>query len=353
MGKSELPEKFSTDEYQILVVANKYQTGFDEPLLHTMYVDKRLSGVRAVQTLSRLNRQHPDKEDTLVLDFENDRQDILNSFERFYTTTTAVDEVDPEKINDVKHRIDEFGIVWQEDVDAVAEVVFQGHPRGADSGMINNHLDSAVDRFKAATDEERTDFRSLLGTFVRLYSFMAQVLPYADPELEKFFVYARLLREKLPSRRNEKTMDLDVEEVAGLEYYTTQQSGEGSLEPEGGEPVPGPDEVGTGEPTQQDLVELSQIIEVLNQKFGTDFDEEDEYLFDQVTERMASDEEVQKSADANDWEHFEEANWDKLKGEIVDRHGENQDIVTRIAQDDDFGETVVELLLKRVYEKAG
>lgn len=261
--------------------------------------------------------------------------------------------MDPEKINDVKHRIDEFGFIWQEDVNAVAEVVYQGHPKGADSGTINNHLDSAVDRFKAATDEERQDFRSLLGTFVRLYSFMAQVLPYADAELEKFFVYARLLREKLPSRKNERTMDLDVEEVAGLEYYTTQKSGDGSLEPEGGEPVPGPDEVGTGEPTQQELVELSQIIEVLNQKFGTDFDEEDEYLFDQVTERLASDEGVQKSARVNDLEHFEDANKAKLKGEIFDRHDENRDIVTRIAQDEEFGETVVELLLKRVYEKAG
>ena len=349
--QSELPEKFHTDDYRILVVANKYQTGFDEPLLHTMYVDRRIGNVQAVQTLSRLNRRHSDKEDTLVLDFANRREDILASFERFYTTTTADEEVDHQKLYDVKDRLDEFRIIWQEDVDAVAEIVFGVAPEAANSGRLNDRLDAAVDRYREKSEEEQEDFRSLLSTFVRLYKFMAQVIPYTDAELEKFFVYARMLDTEKLTETEEQQTQLDIEDVAGLEYYTNRKAGEGSLSPGGGEPVKGPTDVGTGGPTQEELIELSQIIEAINDRFGTDFDEEDEYLFDQVKEAMTSSQEVEQRAQVNDREHFLEATRDELRNKIFARHGENGDIVRRVAEDSEFGEMVVELLASQIYNE--
>jgi type I restriction enzyme R subunit len=350
--QSELPDKFHTDEFRILVVANKYQTGFDEPLLHTMYVDRRLSGIRAVQTLSRLNRQHPDKDDTLVLDFENDREEILASFDDFYTTTTADEQVDPQKLYDVKHRLDEFRIIHREDVDAVADVVFGRDPGHADNATINGRIEAARDRFQAATEEERSDFRSLLGSFLRLYSFMAQIIEFGDAELEKFYVFGRLLRRALPSRHQEETMDLDVDEVAGLEYYTTQKAGEGRLTPGSDRgTVDPPSNVGTGQPTQQEMVELSQIIEVINDQFGTDFDP-DHSVANQVAEKMISDPDVQQAARVNDEDHFKDKTRGQAESEFYERHEENHDLVTRIAEDEEFGEALLDYVLEHVYRRA-
>ena len=181
-GEKELPDVFNTDEYKILIVADKYQTGFDQPLLHTMYVDKKLSGVKAVQTLSRLNRRHPGKEETFVLDFVNDRQTILNSFQPYYEVTTVVEETDVNHLYDLKVRLDKFQIYWTQEIEAFANIYFNPNTK------LNNPkhqkelyllTDFAVERYRAIEEEEKQDeFKKGLRSWTKLYAFLAQIMPY-------------------------------------------------------------------------------------------------------------------------------------------------------------------------------
>ena len=182
-------------------MGEKYQTGYDEPLLHTMYVDKRLDGVKAVQTLNRLNRICPGKEDTFILDFVNKREDILAAFQPYYEQTQLSDVTDPNKLYDLKAKLDSFKVIYQSDVDAFCAVFFRNkelHTK-REHAQLNSMVDVAVERFKAIEkDEHKEDFVNTLGVFVRLYAFLAQIMPFQDIELEKFYAYSRLLLKKLP-----------------------------------------------------------------------------------------------------------------------------------------------------------
>ncbi|MGB9499980.1 MAG: UvrB domain 3-containing protein [Dissulfuribacterales bacterium] len=228
--EKELPDKFATSEYQILLVAEKYQTGFDQPLLHTMYVDKKLSGVRAVQTLSRLNRIYPGKEDTFILDFANEEQEILDVFQPYYEQTTLFSTTDPNKLYDLKNKLEGFQIIWQSEIDAFTKVFFRPRKlRGAkDHAMLNSFIDPAVDRYRAIkNEEEQEDFKHTLTVFIRLYSFLSQIMPFADMELEKFYAYARLLLNKLP--KQDVSERLKIHDEVALEYYRLQKIREGKI----------------------------------------------------------------------------------------------------------------------------
>jgi len=198
--ESELPNVFDTQEYQILVVADKYQTGFDQPLLHTMYVDKKLSGIQAVQTLSRLNRQHPGKEDTFVLDFENEQEEIKEAFEPFYGKTTVTEEMDPQHLQQLASELDAFRIYEQEEVDRFAKVFFDPSNTGTEGshGKLSSIVQPARDRFVAKEEEIQEDFRSTLRSFLRLYKFQSQIVSYVDTHLEKLYTFGRFLYKELP-----------------------------------------------------------------------------------------------------------------------------------------------------------
>ena len=159
--EKELPEVFNKDEYKILIVADKYQTGFDQPLLHTMYVDKKLSGVKAVQTLSRLNRIYPGKEDTFILDFVNDRETIFKSFQPYYEVTTVTEEPDINHLYDLKTRLDEKQIYWQSEIDAFANIYFDPTAKLTEKAQakLYAHIDPAIDRFKQLSWEEQDEFK--------------------------------------------------------------------------------------------------------------------------------------------------------------------------------------------------
>lgn len=207
-GEKELPKKFNTPEYQILLVADKYQTGFDQPLLHTMYVDKKLSGVKAVQTLSRLNRKCRGKEDTFVLDFANDAEDIKASFQPYYEITTIEESTDPNLLYDQKNRIDAAQVIWQSEVDNFAKVFFDPKFKTANQAKLNAYLDPAVERFNALPEDttvdgqiSQDDLKHTMTSFTRLYSFLSQIIPFHDIELEKLFPYIRFLLKKLPKNQ--------------------------------------------------------------------------------------------------------------------------------------------------------
>ena len=348
-----LPEKFSTSEYQLLLVAEKYQTGFDQPLLHTMYVDKRLDGVKAVQTLSRLNRTHPGKDDTFILDFVNNREDILNAFQPYYEETLLIDTTDPNKLYDLKNKIGTFKVIDYADVDAFCDIFFKDKKlhNKAEHAHLNALVDKAVERYEEIEkDEYKEDFANTCRVFVRLYAFLAQIMPFSDVELEKFYAYTRFLLKKLPKRTNEGRFTLD-DEVA-LEYYRLQKVAEGKIELQKGadvglKPV---SEAGTKK-DKEEFAHLSEIVKILNDRFGTDFTEADKLFFDQIEEELVSDEKLGTQAKINTIENFKFGFDDVFIAKLIDRMDQNQDIFNKIMDDKAFSSVVKDYLIKKVYKR--
>jgi len=350
-GEKELPEKFATSEYQILLVAEKYQTGYDEPLLHTMYVDKRLDGVKAVQTLSRLNRTCPGKEDTFILDFVNKREDILAAFQPYYEQTQLSDVTDPNKLYDLKAKIDSFKVIYQTDVDAFCAVFFRNKELQTkkEHAQLNSIVDVAVKRFEMIEkDEYKDDFTNTLGVFVRLYAFLAQIMPFNDIELEKFYAFSRFLLKKLPRSDGGERYHLG-DEVA-LEYYRLQKIADGKiqLQKDSGMAIEPISEAGTKK-DKEEYARLSEIIKLLNDRFGTDFTEADKLFFDQIEEEMVMDEKLSIQAKNNSLDNFKYGFEDVFIAKLVDRMDQNQEIFNKIMDDKTFAGVVKDYLLKKVY----
>lgn len=351
-GEKELPGKFDTDEYHVLIVAEKYQTGFDQPLLHTMYVDKKLDGLQAVQTLSRLNRTHPLKEDTFVLDFVNEAEDVRAAFKPYYEATEVEERVDPNLLYVLKHKLDGFQVYWQQDVDGFAAVFFKPveKQREADKGLLHKFVDPAVGRFEKETEERRADFRHQLGTFLRLYSFLSQLVNFQDVDLEKLYAYGRLLLSKLPS---DGSGPLPLDDEVKLTYYRLTKTYDGSAALMAGETdtVSGPTSVGTGRPKEEDVAPLSQIVEVLNEKFGTDFGPEDQLLFDQVVGDLSKDEQLAAQAKTNTIENFKLAFDPKAIEAFVARLERNENISSQFMANEELRNVAMEWMMKKVFDQ--
>jgi type I restriction enzyme R subunit len=215
--KVSIQDAYKTPEFRILIVAEKFQTGFDEPLLHTMYVDKKLGGVHAVQTLSRLNRTMKGKSETIVLDFVNEANDILEAFQPYYQTTFLEEETDPNKLHDLELELDEFGIYTKDEINKFAKIFFNPKEKPEKMQPI---LDKVVDVWKSKTEDEREDFRSTLQSFIRLYGFISQLITFVDVDLEKLYVFSKNLNRKLPKRKNR--LPYEVEDAVDLESFRIQ-----------------------------------------------------------------------------------------------------------------------------------
>lgn len=351
-SEKELPTVFDREEYKILICADKFQTGFDQPLLHTMYVDKKLSGVKAVQTLSRLNRTCPGKEDTFILDFANDRETIFASFQPYYEITTVKEEPTPNHLYDLKNKLDAQQLYRQSEINAFARAYFRPAKTMAAKVQkeLNAFLDPAVDRFKAlATLEEQDEFKKGLRTWTNLYAFLAQIMPLPDPELEKFFAYAKLLHSKLP--KADISDQLRVTDEVALEYYRLQKMKEGAIALEASQDgeLDGISEAGIKQ-TKDEEAALSEIIDLLNQRFGTEFEQADKLFFDQLATDMMNDKTLQTQARANTLDTFKFPFEELFRNKLIDRMEQNQSIFERIMEDkDDFGSVVMALMMQRVY----
>lgn len=352
-SEKELPTAFTNDEYKILIVADKYQTGFDQPLLHTMYVDKKLSGVKAVQTLSRLNRTCPGKEDTFVLDFANDRETILDSFQPYYEGTSVTEETDINHLYDLKARLDQFQVYWEQEIESFASVYFDPKTK-LNNPKHQKHLyaytDPAVDRYKSISKEEKQDeFKKGMRSWTNLYAFLSQIMPFIDSTFEKFYAYAKLLQTRLPKRELSESLHLD-DEVA-LEYYRLQKIKDGSIELQKGEEgaLSGILEAGLAG-IKEDEALLSEIINVLNDRFGTEFEEADKLFFDQIEAELMADETLQTQARVNKIDTFKFAFNDKFIDKLIGRMDQNQDIFEKILEDKVFGDLVKELMMKKIYK---
>ncbi len=352
-SENELPQKFAGDEYRILIVADKYQTGFDQPLLHTMYVDKPLSGVKAVQTLSRLNRIAPGKEDTFVLDFVNDRQTILSSFQPYYEITTVTEEPEPNHLYDLKAKLDEQQIYLDSEVNALARVYFNPTTQITvrTQAQLYRYIDPAVDRYKnIETDEEKETFKKSLRTWTNLYAFLAQIMPFREPEFEKFYAYAKLLLTKLPKRDLAESMKLN-DEVA-LEYYRLEKIKEGSIPLMTGEEgeLDGLTEAGIKRTTEE-KAPLSEIINILNDRFGTEFEEADRLFFDQIEADLMQDATLKTQARVNKLDTFKYAFEDMFIDKLIERMDQNQKIFERILEDQPFGGFVKKLMMEKIFNQ--
>lgn len=353
--EKELPEKFATQEYQVLLVAEKYQTGFDQPLLHTMYVDKRLAGIQAVQTLSRLNRIHPLKEDTFVLDFVNDRDEIRDAFKTYYDGAEMGAPVDPAQMYQLRGELDASGVYLREELDRFCEVYFKPKHRQslADHQGMNAALDPAVSRFTVRqrdNEDEAELWRGKLQAFRNLYGFLSQVIPYQDTDLEKLYVFLRHLGAKLPRRRSGPAYQFDDD--VKLEYYRLQKISEGSITLRDGaaKPLDGPREVGSGMAREQ-AVALSQLIDVLNERFGTDFNQADQLFFDQIVEVAISDGGLKQAASVNSEDKFELVTKQLIESYFVERMDQNEGIFIRYMNDPVFQKLVNVWISSEAYRK--
>ena len=353
--EKELPEKFATQEYQVLLVAEKYQTGFDQPLLHTMFVDRRLAGIQAVQTLSRMNRIHPLKEDTFVLDFVNDREEIRDAFKVYYEGAQMGDEVDPAHMYAIKAELDASGIYLDEEVERFCAVYFKPKQRQSaqDHQVMNATLDPAASRFAVVQrdqEEEAELWRGKVQAFRNLYGFLSQVIPYQDSDLEQLYVFLRHLSTKLPRRRSGSAYQFDDE--VQLEYYRLQKISEGSISLQGGKAhaLDGPTEVGSGL-AREEAVPLSQLIDVINERFGTDFNQADQLFFDQIVEAAVGDDGLRQAAAVNPEDKFRLVFKNLLDHLFVERLDQNEEIFVRYMNDMPFQQVVSAWMAAEAYRR--
>ena len=350
-GEKELPEKFASNDYQVLLVADKYQYGFDQPLLHTMYVDKKLSGVKAVQTLSRLNRTYPGKEDTFVLDFANDRQTIIDSFQPYYELTMMSDTTDPNHLYDLKSKIDSAQVYFQSEVDAFSKIFYKPVSASVkDQAKLYAYIDPAVDRFKQLDEEKQDEFKKSLTSFTRIYSFLSQIMPFQDVELEKLYSFGRFLLTKLPKVDYTERLKLDNE--VALEYYRLQKIAEGDLvlQVQGKHELDPITEAGIAR-EKEEKDKLSNIINLLNEKYGTDFTDADRLYFEQIEQALYENEDLKIRAKNNPIENFKYAFDEVFIQTLIDRMDANQEIFDKIMVNSEFKDDVKNWLTKKIYER--
>ena len=267
-----IPDKIQEDPYRILICADKFQTGYDEPLLHTMYVDKTLSGIKAVQTLSRLNRARPNKSETFVLDFMNDSDIIRDAFADYYRTTILSDETDPDKLHDLKAALDERQVYTSEQV----ERLVSGYLSGEDRGALDPILDSCLAPYLELNEDGQVEFKASAKSFVRLYAFLSQVLPYGNPEWEKLSIFLNFLIPRLPAPE-EDDLSAGILELVDMDSYRSEKQAAQSIAlPEEDaeiEPVPAGGGAHLYEP---DMAPLSRIVADFNQLWSSGFTDPDQ-----------------------------------------------------------------------------
>jgi len=287
---SQIPDKVREDPYRFLICADKFQTGYDEPLLHTMYVDKMLSGVKAVQTLSRLNRAHPQKYDTFVLDFTNDPDTIQKAFEPYYRTTILADQTDPNRLHDLKADLDNYQVYTPGKVDELVQLYLNG----ADRDKLDPILDACVAAYMENLNEDgQIDFKGKAKAFLRTYSFLSTILPYTNAEWEKLSLFLNFLVPKLPAPK-EEDLSKGILEAIDMDSYRVEKkaSMKIALPDADAEIEPVPTE-GGGHKPEPELDLLSNIIKAFNDQFGnipwTDADRVRKLITEEIPTRVAAD----------------------------------------------------------------
>jgi type I restriction enzyme R subunit len=339
---SQIEEAFNTDDFNVLIVAEKYQTGFDQPLLTTMFVDKTLKGVKAVQTLSRINRIVPGVafKPTRVIDFANTAEDIKNAFEPFYRSTILSDNTSPQVVYNYLATLEKANMWTKEEISEFNRALASEDDR---MGKMTPILAHAIERYNdLPDDEQRDEFRSVLGTFVRTYSFMTRIVRLLDLDLQSVYNYAQFLFKVLPRDRTDIP---DIKKMVNLQYYRLEKTQTVSIDLEGGQfldPITGE----AGKNTRK-VESLSAVMERLNQKWGTNFTNA-ERLLQPVIDQMLSDERMGDYAQS-DFTDFKRAFSGKVKESINKRAMEDQILMKKLLTDDDGYEDILNSVLQNVW----
>jgi type I restriction enzyme R subunit len=288
-SSGDIAGKIQTDPYRFLICADKFQTGYDEPLLHTMYVDKALSGIKAVQTLSRLNRAHPQKHDCFVLDFQNNGETITFAFQDYYRTTLLAEETDPNKLHDLKAALDGAQVYSPDQVRSLVEL-FLG---GADRDQLDPILDLCVAVYVDRLDEDaQVAFKGKAKVFCRTYSFLSSVIPYTNVEWEKLSIFLDLLTPKLPAPK-EEDLAKGILEAIDMDSYRVEKKAvmKIALADQDAEIEPAPTDA-RGHKPEPELDRLSNILKTFNEQFGTLFTDSDRVakkIRDDIAPKVAGD----------------------------------------------------------------
>ncbi|MFD2657940.1 type I restriction endonuclease subunit R [Gracilibacillus thailandensis] len=351
--ENQLKEMFNSDEFNVLVVAEKYQTGFDEPLLHTMFVDKKLSGVKAVQTLSRLNRTYPGKEDTFVLDFVNEADDIKDAFQPFYEVTELDKEIDVNLIYDTKTKLRNYNIYNDQDIQKLTKIYFKaGNQSESDLGKIASHLIPIIKRYEELDEQQQYEFRVTVRNFNKWYSYITQLTRMFDKELHEEYIFCKYLIRFVPKNSTEK---IDIEDKVKLEYYKVEEtfSGDITLEKNLDYKLKNPDNVETGVKPPDDDDVLENIIRRVNEKYDGKLSESDRLIIEGVTRKAKeSNDRLKSLARSNDEEMFEKSLFpsvfEKASQEL---YLEQMDSYSKLFEDKSYYNSIMEAVAKEIYKE--
>ena len=351
---SKIPDRIQEEPYRFLICADKFQTGYDEPLLHTMYVDKNLSGIKAVQTLSRLNRAHPRKSDVFVLDFMNDTDTIQDSFADYYRTTILAEETDPDKLHDLKTALDGHQVYAATQVDDLARRYLGDEERD----QFEPILDACVEIYKEQLGEDgQVDFKGKAKTFIRTYGFLSSILPYPNPEWEKLSIFLNFLVLKLPAPVEEDLSKGILETIDMDSYRAEKQAMEKIGLPDQDaeiEPLPPDGYPRIGEP---EMDNLSNIISSFNEQFGNvgwkDADRVQKLIIGDIPDRV-KDDLAYKNARMNSDRQNARIEHDKALGRVMaDLLKDDTELFKQFADNEDFKRWMTDAVFRLTYDRPG
>jgi type I restriction enzyme R subunit len=350
---AQIPERFREDPYRFLIVAEKFQTGFDEPLLHTMYVDKVLSGIKAVQTLSRLNRAHPEKHDVFVLDFVNNSDTIEAAFADYYRTTVLSRETDPNKLHDLKRELDGYQVYAWPEVERLVNLYLGGAARD----RLDPILDACVATYNADLDEDgQVAFKGQAKMFVRTYNFLAAVLPYALPEWEYLATFLTFLTPKLPAPREEDLSKGILESVDMDSYRLEVQAQLAIVLPDADasvEPVP---LGGAGGKAPPELDRLSNILRTFNDQFGNidwkDRDKIARVITEEIPPKVAADKAFQNARQHSDKQNARIEHDNALRRVMNDILADHTELYKQFSDNDSFRKWLADKIFSLTYEES-
>ena len=343
----DIEENMGEDPYRILVVADKFQTGYDQPLLHSMYVDKELSDVAAVQTLSRLNRCHPLKRDTFVLDFYNDTDRIQKSFQRFYKATILSEEADPNKLNDQTDEIEKYSIYTEEEVRDLNIKYWNGVARELLDPIINK----SVERFKMLDENSQIKCKSSIKGFLRYYPFIAAVTPFCSKEWEMLNTYYMLLVHKLPKLKGEDFTD-GLEESIDLDQLQVTKMNEMKIELENKdtEVDPIPMGIGKGGKKEPEMAKLSDILEQFNDIHWQNI-EAVKVQIDSLPDRLQADQNFVNAAKNSNKETAQKQGFTSMMGIVIKMMSESTEFCRQYLDNKNFQNAINERVFQQVYSK--
>lgn len=352
----DLRDAFATDEYQVMLVANKFQTGFDQPLLVAMYVDKRLSGVAAVQTLSRLNRVAPGKDQTFVLDFANGAEEIVEAFEPYYEATTLADVTDRNIVHETMAKLDAAAIYQESEVEGLVADYLAKKGNNALTKWVTPARDRFRDRERTAVEandktalDELIMFRKDVGTFLRQYDFLSQIFNYEDPSLEKLSIYLRHLAPVITAEQLQHEIDLST---VNFDYIAQHEQGTTAGKLAGGIPLEPAKEAGTGSVKDPELVALAEVIDKINDLFSGDHPNSSvKNVVTHVKERLEESETLQQQAQHNSLAQFSASPdlHSEFMSAVIGAMASSEDLSAQIINNPDLSQKLLAELVPIIY----